>query len=50
MRQWDSLEKSAMPSLAFDETSSLLIFTSPIGVKTASVATGNTLRVYGKGE
>ena len=50
MRQWDSLDKAAFPSLTFDETSSLLIYASPIGVKVANVATGATLRIYGKGE
>ena len=47
---WDSMDKSCLPSLTFDETSSLLIYASPIGVKVASVATGQTLRVYGKNE
>ena len=50
MRQWDSLDKAAFPSLTFDETSSLLIYASPIGVKVANAATGTTLRIYGKGE
>ena len=47
---WDSLDRSCLPSLTFDESSSLLIYASPIGVKVASVATGQTLRVYGKAE
>lgn len=50
MRSWDSMDRASMPSLVFDETSSLLIYSSPIGVKTASVVTGQTIRVYGKGE
>ena len=50
MRTWDSMDKASLPSLVFDESSSLLIYSSPIGVKTASVATGQTLQVYGMGE
>ena len=50
MRQWDTLEKAAFPSITFDDSSSLLIYASPIGVKVANAATGATLRIYGKGE
>ena len=52
MRQWDndSVDRTCLPSLAFDDSSSLLCYSSPIGVKMASVATGHVLRVYGKVE
>jgi len=50
MSHWDSLDKSMLPGLSFDETSSLLTYSSPIGIKTVSVSTGKVLRVFGKGE
>jgi len=50
MRFWDSLDKAMLPSLSFDESSSLLTFASPIGIKTVSVSTGKVLRIFGKGE
>lgn len=50
MRLWDMQCRSALPSLVFDETSSLLVYSSPIGIKVASAATGACLKIYGKVE
>ena len=50
MRQWDSMDRAFLPSLVFDESSSLLCYTSPIGVKTVNFATGEVLKVFGKSE
>jgi len=47
---WGTMERAYLPSLAFDESSSLLCYSSPIGVKLGSAATGKLLKVYGKGE
>lgn len=50
MRGWDGTDRACLPGLVFDDTSSLLCFSSPVGIKVASVATGETLRVHGKSE
>ena len=47
---WDKDDCVCLPGLQFDESSSLLIYSSPVGIKTASVATGQLLRLHGKPE
>ena len=50
MRTWDFLDTASLPSMAFDESGSLLSFSSAIGVKSVGVATGKVARVFGKNE
>ena len=48
---WDAASVVGVyPGVAFDEGSSLLIYSSPIGIKVASIATGQLLRLHGKPE
>ena len=48
---WDGTSVLGVyPGVAFDEGSSLLIYSSAIGIKVASIATGQLLRVHGKPE
>ena len=47
---WNSTDRAYLPGLAFDESSSLLCYSSPVGVKVVSAASGKLLRVYGKVE
>ena len=47
---WNCLDRANLPSCVFDETSSLLCYSSPIGVKVVNAATGKLVRVYGKNE
>lgn len=50
IREWDSLDGAVLPGLSFDETGSLISYSSPLGVKTASVGTGELLKILGKNE